>query len=187
MNLLHTEVKKAKDLMEKAVEAVRREFTTVRTGKATPALLETVRVEAYGSVLPLNQVATISAPEPRLLTVQPWDRSLLGIVERAIQSSDLGLNPSNDGTLIRVPIPPLTEERRRELVRVLHRMAEEGRVSVRHARQMGKEALEKAKRDGKVSEDDERRHLKELQNLTDEHVAKIDAVLKTKEQEVMEF
>lgn len=187
MNLLHPEVKKAKDLMEKAVEAVRREFTTVRTGKATPALLETVRVEAYGSVLPLNQVATISAPEPRLLAVQPWDRSLLGVVERAIQSSDLGLNPSNDGTLIRVPIPPLTEERRRELARVLHKMAEEGRVSVRHARQMAKEALEKAKRDGEVSEDDERRHLKELQNLTDEHVAKIDAVLKTKEQEVMEF
>lgn len=183
----HAEVKQAKELMEKAVEAVRREFAGVRTGKASPALLEGLRVEAYGSALPLNQVATIAAPDPRLLTVQPWDRSLLGAVERAIKSSELGLNPSNDGTLIRVPIPPLTEERRRELVKVLHKMAEEGRVSVRHARQAAKEVLEKARRDGKLAEDDERRQLKELQKLTDEYVARIDALLKAKEQEVMEF
>lgn len=184
--VLHPEVRGAKEQMEKAVEAVRHEFASVRTGKATPALLDTVRVEAYGSPLPLNQVATVSAPEPRLLTVQPWDKSLLDVVERAIRAADLGLNPSNDGTIIRVPIPPLNEERRRELVRLLHKMAEEGRVSVRHARQVAKEALAKAKGEGDLSEDEERRHLKELQKLTDEHVGKIDGLLKAKEEEVME-
>jgi ribosome recycling factor len=183
----HPEVRKAREQMEKAVEAVAREFASVRTGKATPALLDTVRVEAYGTHVPLNQVATVTAPEPRLLVVQPWDKGLVGAVERAIRSADLGLNPATDGAVIRVPIPPLTEERRRELVKLLHKMAEEGRVSVRHARQVAKEALEKARREGELSEDDERRHLKELQKETDEHIGRIDEMLKAKEKEVLEF
>jgi ribosome recycling factor len=182
----HAEVKKAHEAMQKAVEAMGREFATVRTGKATPALLDTVRVEAYQTHLPINQVATVSAPEPRLLTVQPWDKSLLGAVEKAIRAADLGLNPSNDGSLIRIPIPPLNEERRRELVKVLHKLAEEGRVSIRHARQVAKDALEKAKKAGTMSEDEERRHLKDLQKVTDDHVAKVDELLKAKEAEVME-
>lgn len=184
--MLHAEVKKANEAMEKAVEAMGREFATVRTGKATPALLDTVRVEAYQTQLPLNQVATVSAPEPRLLTVQPWDKSLIGAVEKAIRASDLGLNPSNDGSLIRVPIPPLNEERRRDLVKVLHKLAEEGRVSIRHTRQVAKDALEKAKKGGTLSEDEERRHLKDLQKVTDDHIAKIDELLKAKEAEVLE-
>src|SRR5688500_12892273 len=128
-------ISEARTHMEKAVDAMRREFSSVRTGKASPALLDSVRVEAYGSKMPLNQVATVTAPEPRLLLVQPWDKSLLGIIEKAIQTSELGLNPANDGNIIRVPIPALTEERRKEMVRVLHKQAEEGRVAIRHARQ----------------------------------------------------
>lgn len=186
MRSLHPEVKKAKELMEKAVEAVGREFASVRTGKATPALLDTVRVEAYGSHLPIQQVATVTAPEPRLLVVQPWDKNLVGAVDKAIRTADLGLNPASDGAVLKVPIPPLNEERRREMVKLLHKMAEEGRVSIRHTRQVVKETLEKAKKEGELSEDDERRHLKELQRLTDDHVAKIDELLKVKEAEVME-
>lgn len=186
MRSLHPEVKKAKELMEKAVEAVGREFASVRTGKATPALLDTVRVEAYGSHLPIQQVATVTAPEPRLLVVQPWDKNLVGAVDKAIRTADLGLNPASDGAVLKVPIPPLNEERRREMVRLLHKMAEEGRVSIRHTRQVAKETLEAAKKEGELSEDDERRHLKELQRLTDDHVAKIDELLKVKEAEVME-
>ncbi|MGH7544717.1 MAG: ribosome recycling factor [Gemmatimonadota bacterium] len=182
----HPEVKRATEAMEKAVEAMTREFSGVRTGKATPALLDTVRVEAYGSQLPVNQVATVSAPEARLLVVQPWDKGLVATVEKAIRAADLGLNPANDGTLIRVPIPPLNEERRRELVKVLHKQAEEGRVSIRHSRQVAKDALEKARKAGEVSEDEERRHLKDLQKVTDDHIAKIDELLKVKEAEVME-
>src|SRR5437899_10784379 len=127
-------LKHAKQLMDKAVEAVKREFVTVRTGKATTALLDLVRVEAYGSERPLNQGASVAAPEPKLLTIQPWDKTLLTAIEKAILTSDLGLTPTNDGTLIRIPIPALTEERRKDLVKVVHKFAEEGRVAVRHAR-----------------------------------------------------
>jgi ribosome recycling factor len=176
----------ARSQMEGAVEAVRREFTSVRTGKASPALLDTVRVEAYGSYVPLNQVATVSAPEPRLLVVQPWDRAMLGPVEKAIQTSELGLNPANDGKLIRVPIPALTEERRREYVKVLHKMAEEGRVSVRHARKEANDAIKKRQKDGEISEDDARREQDEVQKLTDRHIQNVDDLVKHKEAEVME-
>ncbi len=127
-------VKEAEQTMKAAVEATRREFSTVRTGKATPALLDTVRVEAYGTQMPLNQVATVNTPEPTLLVVQPFDQTLISAIERAILIADLGLNPSNDGNVIRVPIPPLNEERRREYVKLLHKMAEEGKISIRHAR-----------------------------------------------------
>ncbi len=168
------------------MEALRREFATVRTGKATPALLDTVRVEAYGSQVPLNQVATVSAPEPRLLVIQPWDRGMLGPIEKAIQTSDLGLNPSNDGKIIRVPIPPLTEERRREFVRLLHKMAEEARVSVRHARKEANDEIKRRQKDGDLSEDDARREQDEVQKLTDRYIQQIEELLKHKEAEVME-
>lgn len=179
-------VREAKSQMEKAVEAVRREFSGVRTSKATPALLDTIRVDAYGSKMPVNQVATVSAPEPRLLVVQPWDQSLVPVVEKAIRTGDLGLNPATEGGVIRVPIPPLTEERRKELVRVLHKLAEEGRVAVRHARQEANKDIKRLKDTHEISEDDAERQLKEVQRLTDDFISKIDQLLKSKEAEVME-
>jgi ribosome recycling factor len=176
----------AREKMDKAIEAIRREFSSVRTGKASPALLDTVRVEAYGSHVPLNQVATVSAPEPRLLVVQPWDRGMLGPVEKAIMTSDLGLNPSNDGKIVRVPIPALTEERRREYVRLLHKMAEEGRVAVRLARKEAMDDLKRRVKDGEISEDEGRREQDEVQKLTDRHTQQVDDLVKHKEAEVME-
>jgi ribosome recycling factor len=172
--------------MEKAVEAVRREFTGVRTGKASPALLDTVKVEAYGSKMPLNQLATIGAPEPRLLIVQPWDKGLMGAIEKAVRAAELGLNPANDGTVIRIPIPALNEERRREMVRLLHKLAEEGRVAIRHARHEGNKAIKAREHEHEVSEDEARRQVDEVQKLTDEYITKIDHLLKAKEEEVME-
>jgi len=175
--------KQAKQLMDKAVDAVKREFNTVRTGKATTSLLDLVRVEAYGSEMPLNQVANVSAPEPKLLTVQPWDRSLVKAVEKAILSSDLGLNPSNDGQIIRIPLPPLTEERRRELVKLVHKFAEDGRVAVRHART---ECVAKIKKTEHVSDDEKKHAEKDLQKVHDEHMKLIDDVVKAKEAEILE-
>ncbi|MEX2570602.1 MAG: ribosome recycling factor [Gemmatimonadota bacterium] len=172
--------------MDDAIEALRREFTSVRTGKATPALLDTVRVEAYGAQMPLNQVASVSAPEARLLVVQPWDSNMLGPVEKAIQTADLGLNPSNDGKIIRLPIPPLTEERRREYVKLLHKMAEEGRVSIRHARKEANDEIKQRQKDGELSEDEARRQQDEVQKLTDRQIQLVDDLLKHKEAEVME-
>ena len=179
-------VNEARTQMEKAVEAMRREFTSVRTGKATPALLDTVRVDAYGSKMPINQVGTVSAPEPRLLLVQPWDKGLLKAIETGIANADLGLNPSNDGNIIRVPIPQLTEERRKDMVKLLHKLAEEGRVAIRHARQEANKELKKKQADHEISEDDSHRQMEQVQKLTDEYIAKIDQLLKSKEQEVME-
>lgn len=179
-------VNEARTHMEKAVEAMRREFTSVRTGKATPALLDTVRVDAYGSKMPINQVGTVSAPEPRLLIVQPWDKGLLKAIETGITNADLGLNPSNDGNIIRVPIPQLTEERRKDMVKLLHKLAEEGRVAIRHARQEANKELKKKQGDHELSEDDAHRQMEQVQKLTDEYIAKIDQLLKAKEQEVME-
>ena len=179
-------LQKAKQRMEHALEALRREFASVRTGKASPALLDTVRVEAYGSRVPLNQVGTVSAPEPRMLTVQAWDRSLMKEIEKAIRESDLGLNPSNDGQIIRVPIPALTEERRREYVRMLHKLAEEQRVAVRQARKEANDELKHRQKDEGLSEDDVRREQGEVQKLTDQYIARIDEMMKHKEAEVME-
>jgi ribosome recycling factor len=175
--------KQARQAMDKAVEAVRREFSTVRTGKATTALLDLVRVEAYGNEMPLNQVASVAAPEPKLLTVQPWDKSLLKAVEKAILASDLGLTPSNDGNLIRIPLPPLNEERRKELVKVVHKFAEEGRVAVRHART---EAISKIKKTEHVSDDDKKHAEKEIQTLHDDHLKLVEEAVKAKEVEIME-
>jgi len=178
-------VEDARKRMDDALEALRREFATVRTGKATPALLDTVRVEAYGSKMPINQVATVHTPEPSLLVVQPFDKSLMTDVERAIQSADLGLNPSNDGNVIRIPIPPLNEERRKEFVKLLHKMAEEGRVSVRHARRIVRDELHKRVREHEIGEDEGRRREEALEKLTHEYTEKIDELLKHKEEEVL--
>ncbi len=176
-------IKHAKDLMHKAVENTRREFSGIRTGKATTSLLDIVRVEAYGNLMPLNQVAMVAAPEPRMLTVQPFDKGLSQAIEKAIRDADLGLNPASQGGLIRVPIPALTEERRKDLVRVMHKLGEEGRVAVRHARG---EAHGKIKKVEKVAEDDKTRGEKELQKITDEHIKQIDTLIAAKEAEIME-
>jgi ribosome recycling factor len=175
--------KHAKQLMDKAVEAIKREFATVRTGKATTSLLDLVRVEAYGNEMPLNQVASVSAPEPKLLTIQPWDKTLVKAIEKAILASDLGLNPSSDGSIIRIPLPPLTEERRKDLVKVVHRYAEEGRVAIRHART---EAINKIKKTEHVSEDEKKHGEKDMQKIHDEHMKLVDEVVKHKEAEIME-
>jgi ribosome recycling factor len=178
-------VEDARKRMEEALEAVRREFATVRTGKATPALLDTVRVDAYGAKMPLNQVATVSTPEPSMLVVQPFDKSLLGEIERGIQSADLGLNPANDGNIIRVPIPPLNEERRKEYVKLLHKMAEEGRISIRHARRTVREDIQQLVKDHEIGEDEGRRREDALDKVTQDYSEKIDDLLKKKEEEVM--
>ena len=184
--MLSPTLKEASDQMDRNLEAISREFSGVRTGKATPALLDTVQLDAYGSRMPLKQTATVTAPEPQMLIVQPWDTSLVNAVAKAIQSADLGLNPSVDGNLVRVSIPPLNEERRREMVKLLHRMAEEGRVAVRHARHKAKSEIESRKKDGEIGEDLARRELDALQALTDGHIGKLDEMLARKEAEVME-
>jgi ribosome recycling factor len=180
---LQTLEKNARETMHRAVENTRREFATIRSGKATTSLLDTVRVEAYGQNMPLNQVATVTAPEPRLLTVQPWDRSLMQAIEKALRSSDLGLNPANDGTVIRVPLPPLNEERRRELVKVVHKLAEEGRIAIRHART---DTVAKIKKTEHVSDDDKRRAEKDVQKTHDDAIHEVETLVKAKEQEIME-
>jgi ribosome recycling factor len=179
-------VNEARSAMEKAIEAMRREFGSVRTGKATPALLDHVRVDAYGSKMPITQVATVSAPEPRMLIVQPWDKGLLQAIEKGIQQAELGLNPANDGNIIRIPIPQLNEERRKDMVKQLGKLAEEGRVAVRHARQEANKDIKKRQAAHEISEDDGHRQTDQVQKLTDEFIAKIDQLLKTKEHEVME-
>jgi ribosome recycling factor len=175
--------KHAREAMHKAIESTKRELSTIRSGKASTALLDLVRVEAYGSPVPINQVGLISAPEPRLLTVQPFDKSLAPAIEKAIRDSDLGLNPATQGNLVRVPLPPLSQERRKELVKVVHKLAEEGRIAVRHART---ETISKLKKLEHVSEDDEKRAEKEVQKLHDEHIKQIDQLLQAKETEIME-
>lgn len=183
MNTIADIVAHAIDGMSKAIANTRRELASIRTGKATPQLLDTIRVDAYGQKMSLAQVATVAAPEPKLLTIQPWDKSLLKAVEKAILESDLGLTPATDANLIRLPIPPLTEERRRELVRVVHKLAEEGRVAIRHARH---DAIAKIKKLEHISDDEKKRSEKEVQRVTDEHVAQVDDLVKTKETELLE-
>jgi ribosome recycling factor len=172
--------------MDKAIEAVRREFASVRTGKASPALLDTVRVEAYGTLVPLNQVASVNAPEARLLLVQPFDRVNMGPIEKAIQAAGLGLNPSNDGKVIRIPIPPLTEERRREYVKLLHKYAEDGRIAVRQVRREANDDIKRREKANDISEDESRREHDEVQKLTNQYIEKVEELLKHKEVEIME-
>jgi len=183
---IDSSLKEAGHKMEAAVGHLKDELSSIRTGRATPAVLHRVTVEYYGTPVPLNQLASITVPEPRLLVVQPFDKGAIGVIEKSIQSSDLGITPSNDGQVIRLAFPPLTEERRRELVKQVHARAEEGRVAVRNVRRHSKEEMEKLEREGGISEDDRVRGEKELQKLTDRHVAEIDDIQSHKEQELME-
>ncbi len=172
--------------MDKAVEDFRREMAGTRTGRASVHMLDGVKVEYYGELMPLNQIAQIHAPEAQLITVQPFDPSSLAAIEKAVRGSDLGLNPNNDGKLIRIPVPPLTEERRKEMVKHLHKILEEHRTAVRNIRRDGLDAIKKAQKDKKITEDDERRAGEDLQKLTDDEIKKMEEMSKNKEKEVMQ-
>jgi ribosome recycling factor len=174
-----------KTRMEKAVEDFRKEMASTRTGRASVHMLDGVTVDAYGSQMPLNQLANVSAPEPQLITVQPWDVSLIGAIEKAIRAGDLGLNPMNDAKLIRVPIPALTEDRRKEMVKRLHKILEEHRTAVRNIRRDGNDLIKKAMKDKKITEDEERGALEQIQKLTDDEIMKMEELAKGKEKEVM--
>src|SRR6202162_4251532 len=176
-----------KTRMDKAVEDFRKEMAAVRTGRASVHMLDGVQVEYYGSMMPLNQIAQVHAPESQLITVQPFDPSSLGGIEKAIRSADLGLNPMNDGKLIRVPVPALTEERRRDMVKHLHKMLEEHRTAVRNIRRDGNDGIKKTLKDKKIAEDDEKRAMDEIQKLTDDEIKKMEEMSKGKEKEVMEI
>ena len=178
-------ITKCKHHMDRAVEEVKHTFSAVRAGKASSAILDPIRVDYYGTPTPLNQVANMSCPEPRLIMIQPWERKMISAIEKAIQNSDLNLNPSNDGMVIRVPLPELSEDRRKELVRHVHKLAEEGRVAVRNVRRDINESLKKALKASEISEDDEHRFLKEVQELTDAHIKKIDDLVRVKEVDIM--
>ena len=174
-----------KTRMDKAVEDFRREMTATRTGRASVHMLDGITVDAYGSQMPLNQLANVSAPEPQLITVQPWDVSQIGAIEKAVRSSDLGLNPMNDGKLVRVPVPALTEERRKEMVKHLHKVLEEHRTAVRNIRRDGNDAIKRAMKDKKITEDEERGAMEQLQKLTDDEIKKMEEMAKGKENEDM--
>jgi ribosome recycling factor len=176
----------AEHRMKRAVEILQRDYGNIRTGRASPSLLDRIQVDYYGTPTPVNNLATISVPEPRLIVVQPWDRTALPSIEKAIQKSDLGLNPSSDGTVIRLAIPQLTEERRKEIVKQVHRRAEEGRVAVRNIRRESHDELKKQERDHAISEDDLKRSTDRLQKMTDKYVAEIEEVARRKEHDVLE-
>jgi ribosome recycling factor len=184
--MIDKSLKETEARMKKAVQALQDELVTIRTGRASPALIERLHVEYYGVSTPLNQIATISAPEARLLVVQPWDHSALGAIEKAILKSDLGLNPTNDGRVIRVMIPYLSEERRKELIKIVHKKAEEGRVAIRNCRRDGLDDLLKLQKDKVISEDDFKHGKEELQKLTDRFIEGVDEVAGNKEEEILE-
>ncbi len=179
-------LKEMEHRMEKTLEALRHELAGIRTGKATTALLDTVRVEMYGAAMPLNQVASVSAPEARLLVIQPWDRKAIHEIEKAIMKANLGLNPSNDGAVIRVPIPPLNEERRRDIVKLVKKMGEDSKIALRNIRRDVVEGVKKMEKSGEVPEDEGKRREQSVQKTTDKFVGDIDALLKKKEEEVLE-
>jgi ribosome recycling factor len=174
-----------KTRMDAALERVRREMAHVRTGRATVGILDSVHVEAYGTRMPINQVASLSVPEPAMIVAQPFDPTVMSAIEKAIRASDLGLNPSNDGKVVRIPIPPLNDERRKELSRHVHKQAEEGRNAVRQVRRDANDRLKKLLKEHKISEDDERKGLEQVQKVTDEHVKLIDELQKKKDQELL--
>src|SRR5436190_20498051 len=178
-------IKETKPRMEAAIEDVRRKLATVRTGRASVSLLDIVMVDYYGTATPLNQMASVHAPEPQMLTVQPWDTTQLGNVEKAIRAADLGLNPSNDGKLVRIPIPPLTEEPGKQLAKQIHEIGEEHRTAIRNIRSDENDKLKKMLKDKSISEDTERDGLEQIQKLTDGHISQIDELAKSKEHEIM--
>jgi ribosome recycling factor len=183
---IESSLRDATEKMAKAVAHLKEDLAAIRTGRAAPALLNRVTVDYYGTTVPLNQLTSISVPEPRLLMITPFDKNAIGAIEKAIQTSDLGITPSNDGNVIRLAFPPLTEERRKDLVKSVHHRAEEARVAVRNVRRHSKEEMEKLEREHVISEDDLKRAEKELQRLTDQHVADVDEIQRHKEQELME-
>ena len=178
-------IKETRPRMETVIEDFRRKMAAIRTGRAAVSILDNVIVDYYGTPTPLNQMASVHAPEPQLLTVQPWDQTQIGAVEKAIRAADLGLNPSNDGKLVRVPIPALTEERRRQLAKQIQQLAEDHRTAIRNARRDANDRLKKMLKDKTISEDAEREALQEIQKLTDHYIGKIDELTKTKEQEIL--
>ncbi|HEY7478199.1 MAG TPA: ribosome recycling factor [Actinomycetota bacterium] len=183
---IESSLRDATEKMAKAVAHLKEDLAAIRTGRAAPALLNRVTVDYYGTTVPLNQLTSISVPEPRLLMITPFDKNAIGAIEKAIQTSDLGITPSNDGNVIRLAFPPLTEERRKDLVKSVHHRAEEARVAVRNVRRHSKEEMEKLEREHVISEDDLKRAEKELQRLTDQHVTDVDEIQRHKEQELME-
>jgi ribosome recycling factor len=183
---LKQSVAEAKTKMRHTVDTVVRELATMRTGRASVAMLDMIRVDYYGTPTPLNQVGNLAVPDPTLITLQPWDPALLPAIEKAIRTSDLDLNPQNDGKIIRIPVPSLTEERRRNLVKVAHKHAEEGRIAIRNVRRDTNDHLKKLMKEHEVSEDDEKHALAEVQKLTDQHIEEINSALKKKEAEIME-
>jgi len=176
-----------KDSMDKSIEALNRELKRIRTGRASLSILDAIKVDYYGTLTPLNQMATLAVPESRLITIQPWDVSVIKDIEKALLKSDLGLTPANDGKLIRISIPPLTEERRKELVKLVLKMGEDYKVSVRNARRDANELIKSLKKDGDISEDDAFKSQEEVQKITDEHIKRIDECCQEKEKEILEF
>ncbi len=185
--MLSSVMNTAKKAMEKSIDAQKKELQRVRTGRASISLLDEVMVDYYGTPTPLNQVGTLAVPEARMITIQPWEKNLIPQIERAIFKSDLGLNPISDGSLIRLNLPPLTEERRKEMAKLVRRMAEDTKVAIRNARRDGNEALKKLQKDKEITEDDQKRGEKEIQDLTDQFIKLADEVVENKEQEIMEI
>ena len=177
----------AREGMDKAITNLEREFNRVRTGRATPALLDGIRADYYGAPTPLNQMASLSVPEPRLILIQPWDATSCGAIEKAILKSDLGLTPQSDGKVIRISVPPLTEERRKDLAKLVRKMGEDTKVAVRNARRDANEMLKELQKEGDISEDDSHKGRDQVQKITDEYVAKVDELMAAKEKEIMEF
>lgn len=176
----------AEERMKKTIEVLKKDFASIRAGRANPAILDKIRVEYYGVPTPINQMANISVPEPRLLMIQPWDKSVIGSIEKAILKSDLGLNPNNDGSVIRISIPQLTEERRKELVKTVKKRAEDFRVEIRNSRRDANDQIKMFEKDGEISEDDARKGIEKIQELTDKYIEKINQLLENKEMEIME-
>jgi ribosome recycling factor len=180
-------IKDVKKLMEKTIEHYKTELRSVRTGRASVTMFDNVKVNYYGSPTPISQVATLQAPDARLVTIQPWDPSMISEIEKAIQSSNMGFNPSNDGTIIRVPFPPLTEERRKEIMKMVRQMAEDAKIAIRNERRSGNEEIKKLEKDKNISEDDAKKALDKIQELTNEYILKVDELTDLKEKEVMQI
>jgi len=180
-------IKDMKDKMDKTIEHYRDELKSIRTGRASVAMFDGITVDYYGTPTPINGVATLSAPEPRLITIQPWDISQIPVIEKAIQNSNMGFNPSNDGKIIRIPVPQLTEERRKEIVKIVKKMAEDNKVAVRNLRRDGNDKIKKLEKDKEISEDDSKKFVDDIQNITNEYIKKVDEVTVAKEKEVMEI
>lgn len=186
MGIIESVTSETKQRMEKSIDNLKKEFSRIRTGRATPTLLEGIPIDYYGSPMPINQVATVSVPEARMLVIQPWEKSMCGTIEKAIQASDLGLNPQNDGNIIRLPIPPLSEERRKDLCKNCKKISEECKIAVRNIRRDSNDKLKKAEKNKEITQDEEKKALDNIQKMTDKHITAVDDQLAIKEKEIME-